>query len=321
MPDKPDWIPYRTSYYKEDWGFCLTHRKLLALEEGTYQVVVDSTLEPGAISYGELVLPGRTQDEVLISAHACHPSLANDNLASLAVATSLAGMLAGVPLRYTYRFVFAPGTIGAIAWLALHREAAARIRHGLVLACLGDAGKPNYKKSRRGDAPIDVAVQHVLKHRGEHGVRAFSPMGYDERQYGSPGFDLPVGSLTRTPNGGYPQYHTSADDLSFVHPAWLMDSLAILRDVVVVLEHDAVVASTNPYGEPQLGKRGLYSAIGGRSDQDAMEVALLWTLNLADGRHGLLDIAERSGLPFDRIRKAAEVLEEHALLTREEAGR
>src|SRR5262245_29697813 len=189
LPDKPDWIPYRTSYYNEDWGFCLSHRKLLALPEGTYEVVIDSTLAPGAMSYGELLLPGRTEDEVLISAHACHPSLANDNLSSLAVATFLAGMLSEAPRRYSYRFLFAPGTIGAITWLSLHRDDVTRIRHGLVLACLGDAGHPNYKKSRRGDAPIDRAVRHVLAHRGEHGVRDFSPTGYDERQYGSPGFD------------------------------------------------------------------------------------------------------------------------------------
>jgi aminopeptidase-like protein len=317
LPDRPRWIPYRTSYYKEDWGFCLSHERLLALEEGTYEVVIDATLAPGSLSYGELLLRGATDDEVLISAHACHPSLANDNLAGIAVATFLAALLQDIPCRYSYRFVFAPGTIGAIAWLAAHRDEALRIRHGLVLACLGDAGRPNYKKSRRGDAAIDRAAMHVLAHRGEHGVRDFSPLGYDERQYGSPGFDLPVGSLTRTPNGAYPEYHTSADDPAFVRPEALADSLAILRDIVSVLENDAVYTSTNPFCEPQLGKRGLYSALGGRTFQDDLEVALLWTLNLADGKHGLLDIAERSGLPFDRIRRAAAVLREHGLLVPE----
>ena len=315
LPDKPGWIPYRTSYYKEDWGFCLSHERLLALEEGTYEAVIESTLEAGSLSYGELLLRGETDDEVLISAHACHPSLANDNLAGIAVATFLAEMLLDAPRRYSYRFVFAPGTIGAIAWLAAHGDETRRIRHGLVLACLGDAGRPHYKKSRRGGAAIDRAALHVLKHRGDHGVREFSPLGYDERQYGSPGFDLPVGSLTRTPNGAYPEYHTSADDLAFVRPESLADSLGILRDIVSVLENDAVYRSTNPFCEPQLGKRGLYSAIGGRTFQDDLEVALLWTLNLADGAHGLLDIAERSGLPFDRIRRAAAVLREHGLLT------
>lgn len=321
LPDKPGWIPYRTSYYKEDWGFCLSHERLLALPEGTYEVVIDSTLEAGSLTYGELLLPGETPDEVLISAHACHPSLANDNLASLAVATTLAELLQNSAHRYSYRFVFAPGTIGAIAWLAAHRDEIRRIRHGLVLACLGDAGRPNYKKSRRGDAVIDRAAMHVLTHHGDHGVREFSPLGYDERQYNSPGFDLPVGSLTRTPNGAYPEYHTSADDLTLIRPESLADSLAILRDIVSVLENDAVFTSTNPFCEPQLGRRGLYSAIGGRTLQDDLEVALLWTLNLSDGRHGLLDIAERSGLPFDRIRRAAGVLREHALLVPEGIAR
>ena len=321
LPDRPRWIPYRTSYYKEDWGFCLSHERLLALPEGTYEVLIDSTLEPGSLTYGDLLLRGESEDEVLISAHACHPSLANDNLAGLAVATSLAELLQEARRRYSYRFVFAPGTIGAIAWLAAHGDETKKIRHGLVLACLGDAGRPNYKKSRRGDAVIDRAAVDVLKHRGTHGVREFSPLGYDERQYNSPGFDLPVGSLTRTPNGEYPEYHTSADDPAFVRPESLADSLEILRDIVSVLENDAVYTRTHPFCEPQLGKRGLYSAVGGRTVQDDLEVAFLWTLNLADGAHGLLDIAERSGLPFDRIRQAAGLLCEHGLLTRKGEGR
>ena len=321
LPDRPRWIPYRTSYYKEDWGFCLSHERLQALPEGDYEVLVDSTLAAGSLTYGELLLRGELSDEVLISAHACHPSLANDNLSGLAVATALAGMLQTSPRRYSYRFVFAPGTIGAIAWLAAHREDARRIRHGLVLACLGDAGRLHYKKTRRGDAFIDRASAHVLSHHGAHTIREFSPLGYDERQYNSPGFDLPVGSLTRTPNGAYPEYHTSADDLSFVRPEALADSLAVLRDIVSVLEHDAAYRGTNPYCEPQLGKRGLYAAIGGRTTPDDLEVSMLWTLNLADGRHGLLDIAERSGLPFDRIRRAAGVLREHGLLVPAEETR
>ena len=177
VPDRPGWIPYRTSYYKEDWGFCLSHERLQALPEGTYEVFVDSTLAPGSLTYGELLLRGERADEVLISAHACHPSLANDNLSSLAVATALAEMLKAAPRRCSYRFVFAPGTIGAIAWLAAHRDDVPRIRHGLVLACLGDAGRPQYKKTRRGNAFIDRAAAHVLAHHGPHAIRAFAPLG------------------------------------------------------------------------------------------------------------------------------------------------
>ncbi|MGA7108796.1 MAG: DUF4910 domain-containing protein, partial [Terracidiphilus sp.] len=176
IPEHPDWIPYRTSYYKPDWGFCLTHKQLQALPDGEYEVSIDSTLEVGALSYGEYYLPGETSDEVLISVHACHPSLANDNLSGLAVATFLARQLTGQKLRYSYRFVFVPGTIGAITWLSRNRDAAKHIRHGLVLTCIGDAGGFHYKKSRRDDAEIDRVMAHVLRQSGELAeILEFSP--------------------------------------------------------------------------------------------------------------------------------------------------
>ncbi len=231
LPDRPDWIPYRTSYYAEDWGFCLSHRDLERLTDESYEVVIDSSLEPGRLDYGELVLPGSSSEEILFSAHACHPSLANDNLSGLALLAALARLLARAERRYTYRFLFVPGTIGAIAWLA--RNEPERIRAGLTVACVGDAGPLTYKKSRRGDAEIDRAAQHVLRSSGEpHGVVDFSPYGYDERQYNSPGFNLPVGSLTRTPHGRYPEYHTSADDVAFVRPASLASSLRAYLAIV-----------------------------------------------------------------------------------------
>jgi aminopeptidase-like protein len=315
LPDRPDWIPYRTSYYAEDWGFCLAHRDLERLPDGDYEVVIDSSLEPGRLDYGELLLPGSSPEEVLFSAHACHPSLANDNLSGLAVLSALARLLAGAERRYSYRFLFVPGTIGSIAWLAGNEAAADRVRHGLTAACLGDAGPLNYKKSRRGDAEIDRAARHALRTSGERFEMVdFSPYGYDERQYNSPGFNLPVGSLTRTPHGKYPEYHTSADDVAFVKPESLAGSLRAYLDIVAVLEGDGRFRNTHPKGEPQLGRRGLYRAVGGFPDPGEATMAMLWVLNLSDGGPSLLDVAERSGLPFDRVRAAADALLAHGLL-------
>lgn len=316
LPDKPDLIPYRTSYYREAWGFCLQHERLAALPDGEYEVRIDSTLEEGSLTYGECVLPGETDREVLLSCHVCHPSLANDNLSGLAVMTCLARELADRPSRrYTYRLLFIPGTIGSITWLARNEEKAARIAHGLVAANLGDSGHFHYKKSRRGTAEIDRAVLHVLRGSGEEfGVEEFVPFGYDERQYCSPGFDLPVGSLTRTPYGRYPEYHTSADNLDFVQADALAGSLATYLRVVDVLEGNGRYLNLNPKGEPQLGRRGLYRTIGGDDAGRSRELALLWVLNFSDGRHSLLDVAERSGMPFTAVREAADALLEAGLL-------
>jgi aminopeptidase-like protein len=315
LSDAPDAVPYRTSYYARTWGFCLPHRELSALADGEYEVCVDTTLAPGSLTYGECFLPGETDDEVLISTHVCHPSLANDNLSGIAVATALAQQLAArASRRYGYRFVFVPGTIGSITWLARNESRVHRIRHGLVLTGLGDAGGFTYKRSRRGTAEIDRVVTHVLKHAGApHAVHDFSPYGYDERQYCSPGFDLPVGCLMRTPHGTYPEYHTSADDLDFVRPEQLDDSLRLALAIADTLEANRAYVSQNPKCEPQLGRRGLYATLGG-INRKAEEMALLWTLNLADGRHTLLDVAERAGMPFDDVARAARALDAHGLL-------
>ncbi len=316
LPFKPDLIPYRTSYYKEAWGFCLAHRQLETLPEGEYEVCVDSTLADGSLTYGECFLPGEEEREVLLSTHVCHPSLANDNLSGIAVMTWLARELSARPRRrYSYRFLFIPGTIGSITWLARNEERALRIAHGLVAANLGDPGAFHYKRSRRGMAEIDRVVTAVLKAAGEpFGVEEFVPFGYDERQYGSPGFDLPVGSLTRTPWGRYPEYHTSADDLAFVRPEALAGSLRTYLKVVEVLEGNRRYLNLNPKCEPQLGRRGLYRTIGGDESGRARELALLWVLNLSDGYYSLLDIADRARLSFAVIREAADALLEAGLL-------
>jgi aminopeptidase-like protein len=308
LPERPDWIPYRTSYYRRDWGFCLAHRALEALADGEYEVVIDSSLEPGRFCWGELLIPGDSPEEVLLSAHICHPSLANDNLSGIAVLAFLARDLLARSRRWlSVRVLMAPATIGAIAWLALNEQATRRIRHGMVLSCLGDGAPLHWKRTRRGDAVIDRAVVHILA-AGDEQIAAFSPYGYDERQYNSPGFDLPVGLLTRGVYGKFPEYHTSGDDLELVRPSFLADSLQAVLRVMAVLEGNKRYLNMSPKGEPQLGRRGLFSSVGGRTSPRELELAMLWVLNLSDGHHDLLAVAERSGLDFSAVRDAADRL-------------
>jgi aminopeptidase-like protein len=317
LPEQPDLIPYRTSYYAENWGFCISHRQLESLREETYEVLIDSTLEDGALSYGEYLHHGAGDDEVLLSAHICHPSLANDNCSGLALLAHLAKNIGRMKTRYSYRFLFAPGSIGALTWLSRNEDKVGRIRHGLVLSCVGDGGGPTYKKSRRGDTEIDRAMAHVLRHSGHRPtIIDFSPYGYDERQYCSPGFDLAVGLFQRGRFGAFPEYHTSADNLDFIRPEHLEASYRIIAGVIEVLEGNLTFLNTCPKGEPQLGKRGLYAAIGGAKDTAASTMAMLWVLNLSDGRHSLLDIAERADLPFSTVCATATLLGEHGLLRR-----
>ena len=314
LPDQVNLVPYRTAYYKEDWGFCLSHNQRLALTDSEYEVCIDSTLEDGHLAYGECYFPGSSKDEVLISVHACHPSLANDNLSGLSVATALARFVSQSEHHLSYRFLFVPGTIGAITWLARNREKTSNICHGLVLTCIGDSGGFHYKKSRNGETEIDRAMAHALRHCGEpFEILDFSPYGYDERQYCSPGFNLPVGCLMRSVWGTFPEYHTSADNLSFIHPGQLARSLRLCVAALDVVERNRNYINRLPFCEPQLGKRGLYRSSGGESIDDEIH-ARLWVLNLSDGDHSLLDIAERSNLPFSIVRRAAGMLETAGLL-------
>jgi aminopeptidase-like protein len=311
LPDQPSLVPYRTSYYSPSWGFCLAQDVLDRMPDGAYQVRIDSTVDDGHLTYAEHVVPGQVTDEVIVSCHTCHPSLANDNLAGIAVAAFLARELENP--WYTYRFLFMPGTIGAITWLSRNAERIDKIKHGLVLACAGDSGHLTYKKSRRGDAEIDRVLQYVVRER-PHKIVEFSPYGYDERQFCSPGFNLGVGSLSRTPYASYPEYHTSGDNPAFVLPSALEDTLAVCREAFSVLDRNRRYVNLSPYCEPQLGKRGLYGALGGRSDAKEAQLAMLWVLNLSDGDHSLLDIAERSGLPYDTVADAAHALHRAQLI-------
>ena len=315
LPDRPGWIPYRTTYYKEDWGFCLSHNQLLELKDEEYEVCIDSSLTAGSLTYGEYYLPGATEDEVLISCHICHPSLCNDNLSGISLATYLAKYLSVLSLRYSYRFLFIPGTIGAITWLSLNENRVFRIKHGLVVAGVGDSGRITYKKSRRGDAEIDRAVIQVLKESEEdYEIIDFFPYGYDERQYCSPGFNLPVGCLMRTPYNRYSEYHTSADNLDFVKPEFLEDSLLKYLEVLNIIENNRRYLNQYPKCEPQLGKRKLYDGMEGKKKQAVDPLAMLWVLNMSDADHSLLDIAMLGQLKFGDVQLAAHALLEKNLL-------
>lgn len=321
LPEQPDWIPYRTAYYTPSWGFCLSQRQRDALTDERYEIAIDATLAPGALSYGELLVPGEREAEILISAHVCHPSLCNDNLSGIAVATWLARDRLQTRRRLSYRFLFAPGTIGAISWLARHRAAMPPIEHGLTLVCLGDAHPLQYKQTFAGNAPIDRAMALVLA--GEPGASPalpFHPYGYDERQFNSPGFRLPVGSFMRGRHGEFPEYHTSADDLDFIRPESLERSALRLREACDLLERNDAFVNLLPHGEPQLGRRGLYEAIGGSSDPGSLSRALLWVLQFSDGEHDLIDVATRSGIPWKTVAEAAEQLEAKGLVARRGGG-
>jgi aminopeptidase-like protein len=314
LPNHPEWIPYRTSYYVEAWGFCLSQRALEALPDGDYEVNIDSTLAPGHLTYGELILPGEDPAEVVVSTHVCHPSLADDNLSSIAVATALARDLASRRRRYTYRFIFAPGTIGTIAWLARNREVVSRIRAGLTLTCLGDASPFTYKRTIGGTAEIDRAAAVALRDRGGAAQQVdFFPYGYDERQYNSPGFRAPIGSLMRGRHGQFPEYHTSGDDLAFVSAEHLAESLDVVRSIVDIIDENRAYTNLAPDGEPQLGQRGLYRGTGGTDIPD-LNLAMLWILTLSDGATDLITIAERSMMPWGSIVAAANLLRDGGLL-------
>jgi aminopeptidase-like protein len=315
LPDQPDAVPYRTSYYERTWGFCLSHRQLLELPPGDYEVMIDSTLEPGHVSYAEATIEGEAESEVLVSTYVCHPSLANDNLSGIAVATMLAKRLLGRRLRHTYRFLFAPGTIGPLAWLHQNQNGLDRIEHGLTVSCIGDGGDFTYKRSRRGDADVDQAMETVLRDSGApHRILPWEPWGGDERQFCSPGFDLPVGSLMRTQHGEFAGYHTSADGLEGIRPESLADAVETCLALVEVLESNRRCTNLSPYGEPQLGRRGLYRSAGGAVATPDDERALLWVLSMSDGGATLLDVARASSLRYPVVRRAAERLEEAGLL-------
>jgi aminopeptidase-like protein len=315
LPDYPDLIPYRHTYYRENWGFCLSHNQLSFFQNSEYEVYIDSSLENGHLTLAESVFRGETEKEVVIFTHTCHPSLCNDNLSGIGVATFLADWIRAYPRQYTYRFLFCPSTIGSITWLSKNEKKVQKIKHGLILTGLGDSGGFTYKKSRQGDFEIDRMVACVLNSsKKPFEIIDFSPLGYDERQFCSPGFNLPFGCLMRTPNGKYPEYHTSGDDMTFIGPENLAESLDICKDIVDLMESNKKYRNKKPKCEPQLGKRGLFATVDSKKDSYEKQLALMWVLNLSDGHHSLLDISIKSGIRFDLIKEVGIRLSDCGLL-------
>ena len=315
IPEMPDLVPYRTSYYAEKWGFCMSHNQMESLKDEKYKVVVDSSLSKGNLTYGEVYIKGKVPDEILFSTHICHPSLCNDNLTGIAVCANLARYVSRMDNYYSYRFLFVPGTIGAIAWLALNEEKLHLIRYGLVTSLLGLDDVFTFKRTRTGNTTIDQIVEHVIeKETTNPEIIDFIPYGYDERQYCSPGINLNMGNLTRVPYAQYPEYHTSADNMDLISQTAIEDSLSIFIKILKLVEQDKKYLNLFPKGEPQLGKRGLYDDIGGHNDSKTIQMAMLWILNFSDGIHTISDIAIRSGIDIDIMAETTEMLLNKGLL-------
>lgn len=319
IPELPEAIPYVTSYYNRTWGFCLTDRQRSNLKPGNYWASIDSTLEPGSLSYAELLLPGESTEEVFITTYVCHPSMANNELSGPVVAVALARWLAGLAhRRYSYRFVFAPETIGALVYASVNLdELRSRVIAGLNLTCIGDEGDYSYLASRRGDLEIDRIARHIVQARPQPVVYSYLDRGSDERQYGAPGIDLPMVSLMRTKYGRFPEYHTSLDDLTFVTPEGLQGGLDLVKEMIQALEVNSYYTAT-VLGEPQLGRRGLYHLLGTRTLEDVVALRRN-VLAYADGQHSTADMAAMFNVPIMDVHTVATELVEHGLLRRSNA--
>lgn len=317
LPNQPDLIPYLTSYYRERWGFCITHHQLETLQEDEYNVYIDSTLDPaGHMTVGDLLIVGETKDEVLLSTYICHPSMANNELSGPLVASFVGRELLKRKLRYSYRLVFAPETIGSIYYLSKWGEHFQKnLKAGFIITTAGDPGNFTYKRSRPSTALCDRAAEAVLRTRGEaFTVEDFFPMGSDERQYGSPGFNLPVGSLMRTRYGKYKEYHTSADNKQFISFEALEETIRVYLQVIDLIENNFRWKSIMPYCEPQLGKRGLYPDLGSQKEKDNFVETMMWVLNLSDGHHDTIDMVMKSGKPSNTVIDVLNILQQKELI-------
>jgi aminopeptidase-like protein len=319
LPDQPDAIPYMTSYYKERWGFCLTHDLLQTLKPGDYRVKIDSTLAPGSLTYGELVIPGELEKEVFVSTYVCHASMGNNELSGPMVTTALARWLQDLPRRrYTYRIVFIPETIGSIVYLSRNLETLKqRVIAGFNVTCIGDDRAYSFLPTRLGGTLSDRAALHALRHHaGAFERYTYHDRGSDERQYCSPGVDLPIASIMRSKYAMYPEYHTSKDDLSFITPSGLGGGFEALRKAVLAVEANATFRATTPC-EPNLGKRGLYPTLSTK-DTARQVRSMMNVLAYADGAHDLLAVAEMLEVPVWDLAAIAATLEQHGLLQRHE---
>jgi len=315
LPDQPDLIPYVTSYYQRRWGFCLSENQFKTLKNGIYEIQIDSTLEPGNLTYADLIVKGKSKKEILISTYICHPSLANNELSGPVISTFLAKyLLENNDNYYSYRFVFAPETIGTITYLSKHIEELKRnVIAGYVLTCIGDSGSFSYLQSRKENTLVDRVTMHVLKHtEKEYELYDYLASGSDERQYCSPGIDLPVGSLMRTKYGEYPEYHTSGDNMDIISSDELDKSLEKLKLCIDIIENNRIYKST-VLGDPQLGKRGLYPTISTKTSSLNV-ITMMNILSFCDGHHDLLWIAEKIGKPIMELFPIVETLFQNDLL-------
>ncbi len=319
IPEQPDAIPYVTSYYKEQWGFCITHRALQALTEDTYHVFIDSTLTPGSLTYGELLLPGKSGKEVFLSTYICHPSMANNELSGPAVTTELVKWLMSAQRRYTYRIVFIPETIGSLVYLSKNLDAMQKnIIAGFNITCVGDDRTYSYLPSRSGTTRADMVARRVLQMRHPEFVRySFLERGSDEREYCSPGVDLPVVSVMRSKYGAYPEYHTSLDDLQLVTPSGLQGGFDVLKECLEWIERNRTYRVAQ-LGEPQLARHGLYPTTMDHAGNVSVDMQRLSNLQnvlaYADGDHDVPTMAEMLDVPEADIQRTVATLLEAGLL-------
>ncbi len=338
LPDKPNSIPYVTSYYKKNWGFSVAHNQLESFNDDYYDVKIDSSLKPGSLTYGEFLKKGKISDEILISTYVCHPSLCNDNLSGVVVSTMLANILSKIDTYFSYRFIFVPETIGTITWLSKNQKNLSKIEGGLVITCVGDNGNFTYKKTKYGNSTIDKIVNDIFKQsKRKTKTKDFFPYGSDERQFCSPGINLDVGVFMRTPYYEFKEYHTADDNLKFVSKTALKDSLSMLLKIISAIEitkdikqhskikkinrkKSDIYLNLKPKCEPQLGKRNLYRNIsksrlvGKGNSQDLIEISILWILNYSDGNYSLNDISKISGLPIKLLKHSSQLLLKKSLL-------